>query len=507
VGAGRSITIADLVSGRELLALPPEGGEVWCLAWSPDGTKLAVGLVDGGVAVWDLEQVRARLAELSVNSPSTAGVGDAPAAPPIPAFDRVVHVNALRDEVDRARRLATAARDAGDYAAERDHLIAALNLGERLAEAVPDAAGHRERLAWTHAALARALARLGDTAAALSHLDVEADLLKRLSTDEPGYPDYRRLRAQGLTARSEILDRAGRRGEAVDIARQAVAVRGELASNPGAPNDQDQLGVVYNNLGFHLSRVGQTAEAERWYNTALAARDQLAHDYPDTAAGAKFRHSRGGTMHNLGVLRAQAGDSAGAAKLFREAVAIRTELADEFPTNAEYASDIGRTLDWLGGMLRNLGQLDEAAQRLREAAERQATALGARPKDSVFRDLCCNHHAQLATTLLRMGRHEEAASAARELPRLAHDNPGVLLRAARLLAECAAVAKRNPGPPWGVKLIQSRAYGGEAIALARQAVANGLTGATALLAKPDFDPVRDRDEFRALINELRSLEK
>src|SRR5262249_12275195 len=64
--AGRNVTVVELGSGREVLALPAEGSDVWCLAWAPDGTKLAVGLSDGTVAVWDLEQVRARLAEFGL---------------------------------------------------------------------------------------------------------------------------------------------------------------------------------------------------------------------------------------------------------------------------------------------------------------------------------------------------------------------------------------------------------------------------------------------------------
>jgi WD40 repeat protein len=45
---------------------------VWSLAWSPDGTRLTVGISDGRVAVWDLREVRARLAEFGIESPSTA---------------------------------------------------------------------------------------------------------------------------------------------------------------------------------------------------------------------------------------------------------------------------------------------------------------------------------------------------------------------------------------------------------------------------------------------------
>jgi serine/threonine protein kinase/WD40 repeat protein len=76
----RATVVYDLQAGAETLALPEEAGDVWSLAWSSDGTRLAVGRSDGGVAIWDLEQVRARLAEVGITVPSTAAGGDR--APP-----------------------------------------------------------------------------------------------------------------------------------------------------------------------------------------------------------------------------------------------------------------------------------------------------------------------------------------------------------------------------------------------------------------------------------------
>jgi serine/threonine protein kinase/WD40 repeat protein/tetratricopeptide (TPR) repeat protein len=501
-GAGQSVTVIDLVSGQETVALSPEGSDVWCLAWSPDGTKLAVGLSDGGVAVWDLEQVRARLAEFGFECPSTARAGEPRPPVPVPAFDRVVRVNRLRGEAGRTRRLAIAARDAGDYAAERDHLGAALDLERRLAETVPDAPGHRKRLAWTHVVLARALARAGNTEAAVAHLDSAAELLKRLLLDDPGNPEYRRHRAHELAIRVQVLEWAGRRAEAVAAARGVVALKQELAADPGTPDDRNQLAVAYANLGIEVFRAGQSAEAERLYKAALAEGDRLAHDHPATAGGPGFRSCRGLTLHHLGILRGRAGDTAGAVQLWREAAAIRARLAADFPRNAEYASEWAVTLNWLGVGLRDLGQLDEAAERFREAARWQGVALGMRPKDPLVREHCGNHQAQLALTLLRMGRHAEAADAARELPPLAPGDPAALLRAARLLAGCVAAAERDPGPPCGAGSVLAREYRGEVLALVRAAVAKGLADATPLLSDPEFDPVRDCEEFRGLLDGL-----
>jgi WD40 repeat protein len=74
----QGVLVFDVAAVREMLTLPPEGPDVWAVAWSPDATRLAVGLSDGGVAIWDLEQVRASLAEFGLTVLSTRCV---PAAP------------------------------------------------------------------------------------------------------------------------------------------------------------------------------------------------------------------------------------------------------------------------------------------------------------------------------------------------------------------------------------------------------------------------------------------
>ncbi len=501
--AGRTVTVVELASGREVFALPPEGSDVWCLAWAPDGTKLAVGLSDGAVALWDLGEVRTRLAEFGIDASSTARAEGAAAGTAVPAFDRVVRVNRLRREAAEFRRRAEEARDAGDHAAERDSLMAALDRDGRLAEAVPDAAGHRKRLASTHGALARALVPLGDTEGALRHLEAEAGLLERLLADDPGNPDYCRLLASHFTDRSRVLDQGGRKGKAVEDARRALDARGKLASGPATPLDREQLAVAYHNLGFQLARAGKREEAERWYRSALAAEDRLAADVPATADTPSFRTHRGNTFQNLGILLALAGDAGAAEKLFREAVAVRTPLADDFPANPGYSSHLGRSLEWLGIVLRDLGRLDESDRALREAFRRQSAALALRPKDPVLRFLCCNHQANRAITLLRRARPAAAAAIALELPRLAPDDPAVLFRAAGLLARCVPLAERDTSLSWGLGPVLAAACRGEAVALTRRAVSRGLADAARQLSEPDFHPVRDCPDFRWLFDEVK----
>jgi serine/threonine protein kinase/WD40 repeat protein len=60
------VLIFDLKENRPALILPPETSEIWSFAWSPDGRRVAVGLSDGGLVIWDLEEVRACLRQFGL---------------------------------------------------------------------------------------------------------------------------------------------------------------------------------------------------------------------------------------------------------------------------------------------------------------------------------------------------------------------------------------------------------------------------------------------------------
>jgi WD40 repeat protein len=65
--SGQGLDLWDIKSQKLVMALPAESGNVWCIAWSPDGRLLAVSTSSGGLAIWDLREIRSQLDELGLD--------------------------------------------------------------------------------------------------------------------------------------------------------------------------------------------------------------------------------------------------------------------------------------------------------------------------------------------------------------------------------------------------------------------------------------------------------
>jgi WD40 repeat protein/serine/threonine protein kinase/tetratricopeptide (TPR) repeat protein len=53
-------------TGSRVFSLPEERGVIWSLALSPDGERLAVGLADGGLAIWNVPRMQAQLSRIGL---------------------------------------------------------------------------------------------------------------------------------------------------------------------------------------------------------------------------------------------------------------------------------------------------------------------------------------------------------------------------------------------------------------------------------------------------------
>jgi WD40 repeat protein len=64
---GRAVTVWDTQTRQPLFTLPEERSMPWSLAWNPTRDLLAVGTSDGGLALWNIPEVRTQLARLGLD--------------------------------------------------------------------------------------------------------------------------------------------------------------------------------------------------------------------------------------------------------------------------------------------------------------------------------------------------------------------------------------------------------------------------------------------------------
>jgi tetratricopeptide (TPR) repeat protein len=196
------------------------------------------------------------------------------------------------------------------------------------------------------------------------------------------------------------------------------------------------------------------------------------------------------------VLRA-AGRPQESMAAYRQALELWRKLAASSPGVASYQSQVGATLNNLALGLLEKANPAEAARLLGAAVFSQKAALKMEPQSARYRQFLRNHYWNLAEALVRLGKHGEAARAAVELPGLYPDGWQEPVRAAGFLARCAALAAKDPALPVDRRSELVEAYGGQAVALLRRAVANGWREPAALKG-PAFEPLRRRDDFRKL---------
>jgi eukaryotic-like serine/threonine-protein kinase len=506
-GASGAVFVHDLDEHTDLLRLPPEGGDVWGLAWSGDGRRLALGLSDGGLAVWDLGEVRARLAEFGIEvAPTTGPVPAAPRAPDGGEFAALVRRNRLRRQAEDLERRARSATAAGDHRAARADLLEALPLRRRLADEVP-AGEHRDRLAAAHALLGKECAALKDPAAGRHHEEARA-LYEKLVADFPEERSYRKHLASAHYNRGMWLGQAGRPREALAALRHELAIREELAAGPLAtPADRLQLVVTHNNLGVFLAGERRLSDAEAAYQRGREVLARVARGFPQEARGPLYRRHLGALQHNQGVLLFRLRRDAEAEKLFREASAVRKEFVENSPNRADYLRDLANTLGNLALVRRRQGHLRGAVKLLREAIRHQRAAMALAPKVDEYRRQCANQTFHLARTCLQAGEYAAAAEAARELPALTPDDPLTYVLAARLLAGCVAPARADKELPPEKRREREEAYGAEAVKLLGEAIRKGHKDLAGLRREPDLKPLQPRADFKKLLPEPEPGEK
>jgi serine/threonine protein kinase len=257
-----------------------------------------------------------------------------------------------------------------------------------------------------------------------------------------------------------------------------------------------------------------------------ARREELADDYADRALeqlrqavergyrdAARFpnrpqyRQELAACYLQVGVALDNIRRSEEAEALYRDARAIQEQLVAEFPKVPDYRNDLAASLVNLAFMHNRRREFAAAVKLLDEARPHHEAALKANPKNPTYRNYYRNNLSNLAESRVGLGDHGRLAATADELARFGYDPPNDTYTAACFLSRCATLADKDALLDEAARKESSAGYADRALALLRQAVGRGYKNAVHMKQNPHLEPLRSRDEFKALIAELEGKTK
>jgi serine/threonine-protein kinase len=382
--------------------------------------------------------------------------------------------------------------------AESAYQEAAGRLRDLLAGA-PRAPDYRAALARVHynlGILFKDSKRFGEAEKALA--DAVA-ALRGLAAEFPGRAEYRQHLARAYLNLGPVLRGTGRPERAEEVYRQAVGLQRALVDqDPDMPDYRYELAVTYNNLGFLRQSLGRGAGAEKAFRQALALFEKLVVSFPSVPA---FRKELANARNNLAIALARGKDFAAAEDAWQQALAAFEKLAAEHREVADHQGSVGMVLGNLGWLRLQRDDPAGARKYLERAALHTRAALRANPRHPGHLQALRDQQEYLTEALVRLGAHAAAAGVARHLPEVRGDTAADYYAAARLLGRCVTAAEKDPTLAGPARSAAAAAYARQALDLLRQAVARGYRTPAAAQGDP-FAPLRRYPELAAPLAEL-----
>jgi tetratricopeptide (TPR) repeat protein/tRNA A-37 threonylcarbamoyl transferase component Bud32 len=376
----------------------------------------------------------------------------------------------------------------------------AVAIHKKLTDEFPNTAEFREDLSTHYNNLANVLAEQGQLKEAEASYRQARDLQRKLVKDFPQVPDYQQSLVDRCINLANLLDNTRRPQEAERAYREALAVAQPLSDHFSSnPDHRWNLARVHRNLGILLARVGRRKEAETSYREALALYQKLAADFPNVP---QYRRGLALGYNTLGLLLPGVGQLPEGEIAFQDAVNLLQRLAADYPAVSNYANDLAGVLVNQANLKLAAGDFAEARRLLEQALPHHQAALRSNPRDPGYGQYFRNNRWILCQVLVKLADHSAAAATAEELVRLGFDPVGDVYNAACCLAQCVPLAEKHDKLSPVQRVDLARRYAERAVVLLRQSVKAGWKDTAHLKKDTDLDPLRQRQDFRALMAEL-----
>jgi serine/threonine protein kinase/tetratricopeptide (TPR) repeat protein len=396
-------------------------------------------------------------------------------------------------------RLAKIQQALGDYAAAQTLSEKAIAILGELAAANPDASDYQRDLAASHSGLGGVYFDTGRLDQAKAACEQALAIQEKLAALHPEVAEYRRDLATSQDGLGFVDYRAGRFEQAQARQELALATWKQLVGrNAPVPDDRRGLASVEQRLGRTYADRGQSENAEAMLKDAAGNYQTLVHGYPDVP---DYRHSLARTYMALGVLyfnNMRQNEKSEAS--LEQALKTFEKLAQEHPDVLEYVYDQGHCYSLLASAAEPAGRSDVALARCAKAIEILEQVVR-RGYSQGRRDLF-NARVQRALVLLGRGNHARATEEANALAAQEGLSPNNLFNITCVFARSSAVAQKDTKLSAADRASVRARYADRAIDFLRQAVGKGFQNAVLLKTDPDLAPLRSREDFQKLTEQV-----
>jgi tetratricopeptide (TPR) repeat protein len=313
------------------------------------------------------------------------------------------------------------------------------------------------------------------------------ELLRPLVQADPKNSDYANALGSVLLRVGQCTRAAGDIPAARAAFADAAQVFGQLLkAHPDNPRFERDLLIAWNNQGdICVEYLNDLKAGGEHYRKSFALAEGLARRHPDSV---EDQGNLALGLNRLGQHPLQAAEHARAIEHYQRADGILRQLQGKgkLPVYLPRRADIQRLILVCGFAQRGANDLEFALAQPTAAAR-----------------LMLVQRVQLLT---RGGRHAEAARVAEKLRALGPDSATVLFDTARCYALCAAAVA--PGKMAGELTDEERAerarYTARSLELLTRALERGFRNLPRLEADSDLTAVRGEEDFRKLLQRLRS---
>lgn len=434
-----------------------------------------------------------------------------------------------------------------------EELAAALKIFGALAKEFPDVPFYQQELAGTHMNLGTLFQVAGRIPAAEKANREALKLRSELAKRYPESPEFKKELGTLYLNLATLQQALKKNADAEKSYARAIELFTALTNkHADEPDYRRQLADSHGNLAELLRSEKKDAEAAKSTRAAVALYEQLFKDFPlvpEHPLGLAYQ------LDKLAIVQAQTESAELAEKTFRRALALLEKQAPRKPLDPRFSRQLIELNRDLGNLLKALNKLGEEENCVQRVLDLQEEVVQAYPQNLQFRHEANLFHAETATRLLQaekfavalkhlragiahlqaglkahpgdeptrqllygnylntafasgqLGDHRETAKALAAASPLAPAKGAPHQIEAAMLARAAGLAAKDKTLTAGEAKDLPRMYGDLAMKRLALAVAQGFSDAAFLEKTADFEPIRQREEFRILVAKLRGVKK